>query len=220
MRDIHFTRVGIPRWNLMSPPQLARNAPILNVVQPLVVGIHPIFRHEFDLTGGDTLQRLFGDALAVNDGFAHCHEPLVGEHRLDHHMGTVTARYMQLVRLDATEKAVQLQIFDDDFSGFESAQVSVARRNIAYRPSGLQKHSVAYDGAVFARCQISLIIDPIVSLRGFYFSIQCQNRKDWKSMPLSDRVVIKVVPRSNFDASGTEFTINIFVGDDRDCSGT
>ena len=47
MRDINFAAVGIPRWNLMSPPQLARDAPVLNVVQPLVVSVHPIFRMEF-----------------------------------------------------------------------------------------------------------------------------------------------------------------------------
>ena len=44
---------AVPGRNLVAPPQLARDAPVLDVVQPLVVGVDPVFRHERISPGGD-----------------------------------------------------------------------------------------------------------------------------------------------------------------------
>ena len=42
--DVHIAFVVVPCRDLMAPPQLARNTPVLDVVHPLVVGVDPIFR--------------------------------------------------------------------------------------------------------------------------------------------------------------------------------
>jgi hypothetical protein len=41
----------------VAPPQLARDAPVLDVVQPLVVGVGPVLGHELDLARSDFFQR-------------------------------------------------------------------------------------------------------------------------------------------------------------------
>jgi hypothetical protein len=42
----------------MAPPQLARDAPVLDVFQPLVVGGRPVFRHELDLAAAHDVERV------------------------------------------------------------------------------------------------------------------------------------------------------------------
>src|SRR5471032_907875 len=80
------------------------------VVQPLVVGAAPVFRHELDLAVGHFFQRRFGDRFAGEESalrrrLAHGDEPLVGQHRLDDDAGAVAARHHQLVRLDLFQQA-------------------------------------------------------------------------------------------------------------------
>jgi hypothetical protein len=88
---------------------LPRDAPVLDVVQPLVVGVDPVLREEADLARSDTGESLAGDAAAVGAGLAHRHEPLVGEHRLDDDTGTIAARHLQEMRLDLVEEALLLR---------------------------------------------------------------------------------------------------------------
>ena len=68
----------------MAPPELTRDAPVLDVVHPLVVGVDPVFWNEGDLSCLDNIDGFLRDAFAggvlVAD-FIHGHEPLVGEHR-------------------------------------------------------------------------------------------------------------------------------------------
>ena len=40
---------GVPGGNLMTPPQLPRDTPVLYIVEPLVIGIDPVFREELNL---------------------------------------------------------------------------------------------------------------------------------------------------------------------------
>ena len=42
--NVHIAFVVVPRGDLMPPPQLARDTPILDVVHPLVVSVDPVFR--------------------------------------------------------------------------------------------------------------------------------------------------------------------------------
>ena len=75
----------------MTPPELARNAPVLDVFHPVPVGVDPVLRHEFHRAVLNQLKA----ALAKR---VHFHEPLVGEIGLDDLSGTVTARHLQFVR--------------------------------------------------------------------------------------------------------------------------
>ncbi len=109
----------------MAPPELARDAPVLDVVQPLVVGVHPVFRMKLDLAGGDTRQSLFGDAFTFSTRLAHRDEPLVGQHRFDHHAGAVATRHLQFVLLGLVEQACRFEVSHDDFARLETIHAAI-----------------------------------------------------------------------------------------------
>lgn len=110
----------IPSGDLVTPPQLARDAPVPDVVQPLVVGVDPVLGVEPDLARTHAFQRLLGDALAAVAGLAHCDEPLVGQHRLDHHAGAVAARHLQFVFVRLDEQAGGFEVGADLFARGEA----------------------------------------------------------------------------------------------------
>jgi hypothetical protein len=68
--------------NLVAPPELARDAPGLDVLHPVVVGILPVVRHEFGHAVAHRRDRGSGQGLGID-------EPLVSQHRLDHHLRAV-----------------------------------------------------------------------------------------------------------------------------------
>src|SRR6202012_588909 len=67
---------GIPGRNLMPPPELARNAPRLDVLEPVEVGLLPALRHELSLAPADRVNRRTSQRLGVDI-------PLIGEPGLD-----------------------------------------------------------------------------------------------------------------------------------------
>ena len=73
--------IAVPGRDAVSPPQLAGNAPVADIVQPVAVNLGETLRHEFDIP---ILDRL-GSRLC--QGF-HLYKPLGGNHRLN---GGVTA---------------------------------------------------------------------------------------------------------------------------------
>src|SRR5205085_9080533 len=54
---------AVPGWDAMAPPELARNAPVADVIHPLVVGLHPVSRNKFNLAALHHLDRFFGQRL-------------------------------------------------------------------------------------------------------------------------------------------------------------
>ena len=60
----------------MSPPELARDAPVADVVHPLVPGLDPVFGDDFDALFVDGGDGFFGQRLGAD-------EPLLGDQRLD-----------------------------------------------------------------------------------------------------------------------------------------
>ena len=66
----------------MSPPQLAGNAPRLNVAHPFEISFLVRLRHKLHFPVFNRANRLFGQRRRVN-------EPLVGQHRFDNSAATV-----------------------------------------------------------------------------------------------------------------------------------
>src|SRR3546814_21180809 len=62
-RQIDISGIGEPCGNAMAPPQLAADAPVLDVVEPLEVGGLPVVGHEADATGFDRIDRGPGDRM-------------------------------------------------------------------------------------------------------------------------------------------------------------
>ncbi len=170
----------------MAPPELTRNAPVLDVFQPLVIGGGPVFRHELNLALAHHVERDFGDRAARmqragGSGLAHRDKPLVGQHRLDYHAGAVAARHHQLVRLDRVEQAGRFQIRHHLLARVEAVETLVAGRRV------------------------------LVDLR-----VQCQDFDDGQVMALADLIVVQVVRGRDLDHAGAEFAVDIVVGDDGD----
>src|SRR5690606_30656162 len=104
-------------WNLVTPPELTRDAPILDVIEPLVISVDPVFRHELDLTRGDYIQRFLRDALAIRRRLAHGDEPLIGQHGLDDDTSTIATWHLELVLLDFFQETLGFEIGDDLLAG-------------------------------------------------------------------------------------------------------
>ncbi|EGF33004.1 hypothetical protein IMCC9480_1430 [Oxalobacteraceae bacterium IMCC9480] len=184
--DIDGAVLVIPGRNLMTPPQLTRNTPVLDIVEPLVISAGPVLGNHLHFAAGDFFQCDFGDRFArevraFRRRLRHRHKPLVGQHRLDHDTGTVAARHHQFVRLDAIEQPKRIEIGNDFLARHEAV------------------HALIFGRTVF------------VDLR-----IQREDIDHRQLMALADCVVVVVMRRRDLHATGTEFLVNIAVGDDRD----
>ena len=118
------TAVGrIPGRDLMSPPQLARDAPGLDVLEPLEIGLLPVLRDEAGLAGTHRRDRALGQGLDVD-------VPLVGQIGLDRHARAVAVRHHVDVRLDLLEEPVLLEHRDDALARLEAVEVVEAKHRI------------------------------------------------------------------------------------------
>ena len=122
-RDIHIAFGVIPRGDAMAPPQLARDTPILNVDEPLVVGAGPVFGHKLEVA-----QR-HGIEPALRQRF-HFHEPLIGEHGLDNRIGAAAARHHQLVRLGLAEKTLRFEIGEHTLACVKAIKSAIRRGGV------------------------------------------------------------------------------------------
>ena len=107
----------------MAPPELPRDAPVLDVLQPLVVDLGPLLGHEACLAARRGLQSRLRHAV-------HAHEPLVGEHRLDHRLGALRARHHQLVRLGALDEAGLFEVREDALARHEPVEGAIGGRSV------------------------------------------------------------------------------------------
>ena len=170
----------------MAPPQLARDAPVLDVVEPLVVGGAPVFRHELDFAIGDLVQRRLGDRLAREESafrgrLAHGDEPLVRQHRLDDDARAVAARHHQFMRLDLLQQALRVEVGDDLLARGEAVHAAIGGRRV------------------------------VRDLR-----VQGQDDDLRQFVALAHGVIVHVVRRGDLHAARAEFLVDVFVGDDGD----
>ncbi len=77
---------AVPGRDLVAPPELARNAPGLDVLHPLEIGLLPVLRNEAWSALAHRRDRRFRERLGVDI-------PLVGEARLDRHAAAVAMRH-------------------------------------------------------------------------------------------------------------------------------
>ncbi len=102
----------------MPPPELAADAPVLDVAHPLEVGAVPVLRHEADAA---VLDRADRGCRERRDA----HVPLVGEPGLDHGAAAVAARDREAVRLDLLEEAGGLEVGDDALPRLEPVEPAI-----------------------------------------------------------------------------------------------
>ncbi len=170
----------------MAPPELAGDTPVLDVFEPLVIRGGPVFRHEPDLAVAHHIERGFGDRLArviraLGRRLAHGDEPLIREHRLQHHTGAVAARHHQLVRLDGFEQADGFEICHYLLACFEAIEAAILLRRV--------------------------VVD---------FRVEREDFDLRQAVTLADLIVVQIVRGRHLDHAGTEFAIDVVVGDHRD----
>src|SRR6185312_10254674 len=95
----------IPRRYPVAPPELAADAPVLDVAHPLVIGLGPVLRNE---TGASALDGFEGRAGERGN----LHVPLVGEVRLEHRTRAVSAGHLEAMFFDALEQPGRLELGD------------------------------------------------------------------------------------------------------------
>src|SRR5690606_5694921 len=98
-------RLTVPDRNAVAPPQLARDAPVLDVVHPVQVDAGEAFRDEAQLAGARDLGRRLGQRL-------HLDEPLGRDQRLDHRLAALAGVDGMGVRLLAAQQARLAEVRD------------------------------------------------------------------------------------------------------------
>jgi hypothetical protein len=82
-RGNHFFAIGaVPDGDAMSPPELARDAPVANAFEPIQKNRPLVIGNDFKQAACDRLLRRFGQRL-------HLAEPLRGKARLDDSLAAI-----------------------------------------------------------------------------------------------------------------------------------
>ena len=107
--------LAVPRRDPVTPPELPGDAPVVDVVHPLVVGLRPVLGEEADLPFLHDADRLFGQRLDL-------HEPLRGHQRLDHRAAPLTRADRVLVVGDLDEQPLVLELLHDPGARLEPVE--------------------------------------------------------------------------------------------------
>ena len=99
----------------MTPPELAGNAPGLDIAQPFEISLRPVLRHEPRLAVLDGFERRLGQGFRI-------HIPLVGQPGLDRHVGAIPERHRVFVGFDLGQKPARFHLGDNRLAGFETFQ--------------------------------------------------------------------------------------------------
>ncbi|KAF5036847.1 hypothetical protein DSECCO2_570890 [anaerobic digester metagenome] len=107
-----------PDRDAVAPPQLARDAPVADVVQPVEVGLVPLGRPDGRAAVLHRGPRLLGQGL---DG----HEPLLGHEGLDGRLAAVALVDLVLVGLLGHQGLAGPKILDDERAALGGAQAAI-----------------------------------------------------------------------------------------------
>src|SRR5262249_52559899 len=109
--------------DLMAPPELARDAPGLDVAHPFEEGVLPVLGDKHGAAGLDRADRLLRQRLGVAI-------PLVGEPRLDDDARAVAVRHHVSVRLGLLDEPERLEIGEDALSRLEAIEATIGLRRV------------------------------------------------------------------------------------------
>ncbi len=181
--------VAVPDGDAVAPPDLAADAPVADVLQPVAVHAQVAFGNDLDLGGlaggvrpalvdgpeGIAGQRAAGSAV----GLRHRHEPLLADQRLDNGAAAVAGADRVRVWLFLDQKPLRLQVGDDGLARLEAILALV-------RP-GL----------------------------GGHLAVEADGRDNGQAVAVADLEVERVVPGRDLEGAGAELRLDGVVGDDR-----
>ena len=108
--------------NAVSPPELARDAPVLDVLQPVLVGRHILggMEHDFPIQHG-----FEGDVGKM----AHLEEPLQREARFDDRIGiALRVAHLIIIVLYPFHQSGRFQVGGNLFAAFEAVHTHIEGR--------------------------------------------------------------------------------------------
>ena len=163
--------VEIPCGDTVAPPELAADAPILDVLEPMAVGVLELGRME-----------VYGVVLHHFEGFLgeafHLEEPLCAELGFDDGVGALAVAHLVGVVLGLLDKAGLLEVFHDGLAAGEAVHAGIFA-------------AMFIEGAV--------VIEDVDALEAVLHA---------------EVVIVDVVGRGDFQGTGAEFAVDIFVHDD------
>ena len=109
---------AVPGWNTMAPPELARDAPVANVLHPVEERFFPVVGDEADSAIAHRSHRLGGHGLRP-------HKPLRRNQRLHNGSAAVAFSDGQRVRLDLFQSPEFLEVGHHTFASLETVQTGV-----------------------------------------------------------------------------------------------
>ncbi len=173
----------------MPPPELPRDAPGLDIVEPVEIGLGPVGGDEIGAPIGHRRARGLGQLLGI-------HEPLVGQHRLDHDIRAIPEGLHDLLVFDARGFLARLivsvhhhQAERDDVLHHRLARVKPVHADIFFR------HGAVYVG--HARLLI-------------------HEAQHGQPMALGDLIVVEIMRAGDLYRAGAEVRVGILIGNDRD----
>ena len=114
------TGFAVPRGNAMAPPELAGDAPVVDVTHPLVVGLAVLVGRELDVALVDGFDGLVGEWLDLD-------EPLLREARLDDDAGALREANGVGVFFYCDEEALGFEVGDDALASFVAVEAVIGR---------------------------------------------------------------------------------------------
>ena len=105
----------------MAPPELARDAPGMDVLHPVVVGLRPVAREDRDPSLAHRLDRRLGQRLDL-------HPPLLRHERLDDGLAAIADADRVAIGLDLLDQPERLHVLHDPLAALEAVQPGVAAR--------------------------------------------------------------------------------------------
>ena len=177
----------------MTPPQLARDAPVLDIAHPGEIHVLVLLGHELDAAVFHRGNRLLGQRLGR-------YIPLVGQPGFDNHPGAVALGYLECVRLDLFQQPGGVKVGDNLLARLEAVQPGIGGRQ-----AGVE-------------CVIDAAIDVEHLGAGKNRRILVEDIDQRQGVALADLVVVEVVGRGDLHATGAKFRITVIVAHDRNAS--
>ena len=112
--------VAVPDRDLMAPPELAADAPVVDIFQPMVVNLNETIRDEFRVAIFDGFEGCFGQRF-------HLDEPLLGDEGFDRRLAARAMADGMGQFFDMIEEAQFFQVSDDGFTAIFTGHAVVFR---------------------------------------------------------------------------------------------
>ena len=117
--DIDMTAfVAVPGRNLMSPPKLTGNAPIVDIFHPVDIGLGETLRHKLDGAVIDHANRLLGQRL-------HLHKPLCGNQRLHIVVAAIAGAHIVGIGLRLDQITLLFQVLNNGLAALVTVHALV-----------------------------------------------------------------------------------------------